>query len=80
MIASISARSPPTAGPLRSGLIKKGMVYSPQHGDTAFAVPMFDDFMKRSMPEWLANTTPEPARTTRTKTKGSGRVKTKRTL
>ena len=41
-----------TAGPLRNGLIKKGMVYSPQHGDTAFTVPMFDDFMRRSMPDW----------------------------
>ena len=41
-----------TAGPLRNGLIKKGMIYSPQHGDTAFTVPMFDEFMKRSMPDW----------------------------
>jgi len=41
-----------TAGPLRNGLIKKGMVYSPQHGDTAFTVPMFDQFMHRSMPNW----------------------------
>lgn len=39
-------------GPLRSGLIAKGMIYSPQHGDTAFTVPMFDSFMKRSMPDW----------------------------
>ncbi len=28
------------------------MVYSPQHGDTAFTVPMFDEFMRRSMPDW----------------------------
>ena len=41
-----------SVAPLRSGLIKKGMVYSPQHGDTAFTVPMFDDFMRRSMPGW----------------------------
>ena len=40
------------AGPLRTGLIKKGMIYSPQHGDTAFTVPMFDSFMRRSMPNW----------------------------
>ncbi len=38
------------AAPLRDKLIKKGMVYSPQHGDTAFTVPMFDEFMRRSMP------------------------------
>jgi hypothetical protein len=39
-------------GPLRSGLIKKGMIWSPAHGDTAFTVPMFDSFMKRAMPNW----------------------------
>jgi hypothetical protein len=41
-----------TVGPLRGGLLRKGMIYSPQHGDTAFTVPMFDAFMKRSMPDW----------------------------
>jgi AAA ATPase-like protein len=40
------------AAPLRNLLIKKGMVFSPQHGDTAFTVPMFDEFMRRSMPDW----------------------------
>ena len=39
-------------GPLRSGLIKKGMIWSPAHGDTAFTVPMFDEFMHRAMPKW----------------------------
>ena len=38
--------------PLRSGLIRKGMIYSPAHGDTAFTVPLFDQFMLRTMPEW----------------------------
>ena len=28
----------------------KGMVWSPNHGDTAFTVPLFDEFMKRIMP------------------------------
>jgi hypothetical protein len=36
--------------PVRNGLIKKGMIYSPAHGDTAFTVPMFSEFMKRIMP------------------------------
>lgn len=36
--------------PTRSALIVKGMVWSPNHGDTAFTVPMFDQFMKRIMP------------------------------
>jgi hypothetical protein len=37
-------------GPTRSNLIKKGMVYSPAHGDTAFTVPLFDAYMRRVMP------------------------------
>jgi hypothetical protein len=40
------------AGPLRAALLRKGMVFSPQHGDTAFTVPLFHEFMRRSMPEW----------------------------
>jgi hypothetical protein len=36
--------------PVRNGLIRKGMIYSPAHGDTAFTVPLFADFMKRIMP------------------------------
>jgi hypothetical protein len=39
-----------SVAPCRGGLIKKGMIYSPAHGDTAFTVPLFDDFMKRTMP------------------------------
>lgn len=41
--------------PTRGSLIAKGMVWSPNHGDTAFAVPMFDAFMKRVMPgdDWV---------------------------
>lgn len=35
--------------PLRSGLISKGMIYSPAHGDTAFTVPLFGEFLKRIM-------------------------------
>jgi hypothetical protein len=35
----------------RDQLIAKGMVYSPIHGETAFTVPMFDEFLKRVLPE-----------------------------
>lgn len=41
-----------TAGPLRTGLIRKGMIWSPAHGDTAFTVPMFHEYMLRAMPDW----------------------------
>lgn len=39
-------------GPVRAKLIKKGMIYSPAHGDMAFTVPLFDAFMRRAMPEF----------------------------
>ena len=38
-------------GPTRAKLIRKGMIFSPAHGDIAFTVPLFDEFMLRAMPE-----------------------------
>jgi hypothetical protein len=38
-------------GPVRSRLIKKGMIYSPSYGDMEFTVPLFDEFMMRAMPQ-----------------------------
>ncbi|RJG23863.1 AAA family ATPase [Massilia cavernae] len=49
-----------SVAPLRNGLIKKGMIYSPQHGDTAFTVPLFEEFMKRIMPEMPKSKTKQP--------------------
>lgn len=49
-IADKLGRDVTKLAPTRSGLIRKGMVWSPSHGDTAFTVPLFDKFMKRSMP------------------------------
>ena len=43
-----------TLGPVRANLIKKGMVFSPSHGEMAFTVPLFDEFMRRAMPEFEA--------------------------
>jgi predicted transcriptional regulator len=42
-------------GPTRNNLISKGMVWSPNHGDTAFTVPLFDEFMRRIMAgdDWM---------------------------
>lgn len=45
-----------SVGPLRNGLIRKGMIWSPAHGETAFTVPMFDEFMRRAIPEASAHT------------------------
>lgn len=36
-------------GPTRGQRIAKGRVWSPRHGDTAFTVPLFDEFMSRIM-------------------------------
>jgi hypothetical protein len=43
-----------TLAPVRAKLIKKGMVYSPSHGDMAFTVPLFDEFMRRAIPKFEA--------------------------
>ena len=53
-IAEAMGTSVQNAGPIRTALIKKGMIFSRQFGDTAFTVPMFDEFMCRAMPDWKA--------------------------
>ncbi len=41
----------PTAiTPTRASLIRKGMIYSPRHGLIAYSVPLFGDFLRRTMP------------------------------
>jgi hypothetical protein len=49
-IAAALKRKVTSLGPTRNQLIAKGMIWSPSHGDTAFTVPLFDQFMKRTMP------------------------------
>jgi len=49
-IAEVLGRPVNSFGPTRNQLIAKGMIWSPNHGDTAFTVPLFDDFMKRIIP------------------------------
>ncbi len=39
-------------GPVRAKLIKKGMIYSPAYGEMAFTVPLFDEFMIRTIPQF----------------------------
>lgn len=53
-IAACLKRSVTSLGPARNSLIAKGMIWSPNYGDTAFTVPLFDEFMKRIVPgdEW----------------------------
>ncbi len=49
-IAEILKVKVTSLGPVRAKLINKGMIYSPAHGDLDFTVPLFDDFMIRSIP------------------------------
>ena len=50
-IAEQMGREVRSLAPTRANLIAKGMVWSPSHGDTAFTVPLFDQFMKRTIPD-----------------------------
>lgn len=49
-VADTLSRKVTALGPTRNQLIAKGMIWSPNHGDTAFTVPLFDEFMRRIMP------------------------------
>lgn len=49
-VAARMGKSVNQVAPHRSGVIQKGMAYSPAHGDTAFTVPMFDAYLRRVMP------------------------------
>ena len=49
-VAELIGKTAQQLGPARDTLIRKGMIYSPAHGQIAFTVPLFDQFMKRTMP------------------------------
>ncbi len=52
-IASVVGAKAQSLAAMRSGLITKGMIYAPAWGSTAFTVPMFDEYLRRAMPEWV---------------------------
>jgi hypothetical protein len=47
-VAAALGEAPQSLGPRRAAIIAKGMIYSPQHGDIDFTVPMFDEFLRRN--------------------------------
>lgn len=49
-VADLIGKSTSQLGPVRDSLIRKGMIYSPAYGDIAFTVPLFEQFMTRTMP------------------------------
>jgi Cdc6-like AAA superfamily ATPase len=46
-IAEILKKEVQSLAPTRAALIKKGMIYSPHHGDNSFTVPLFNEYLKR---------------------------------
>ena len=46
-VAAAMSRTVTSLGPVRDRLIKKGMVFSPEYGQIAFTVPLFDEFLRR---------------------------------
>jgi len=42
-------------GTCRAQIINKGMIYSPAHGDIAFTVPMFEEYLKRIQNSGIEN-------------------------
>ncbi len=54
-VADVLGSKLSSLGPVRAKLIKKGMIYSPTHGKMAFTVPLFDEFMRRIIPDFLGS-------------------------
>jgi hypothetical protein len=56
-VAQELGRPVSSLAPLRANLQSKGMIWSPGHGDTAFTVPLFDEFMRRELPghDWRSH-------------------------
>ena len=50
------------AAPIRNEIIKKGMAYSPKRGRIAFTVPLFHEFMQRTIPMSAAKKPSEAGR------------------
>jgi len=51
-VAALLGQKLTSLAPARDRLIRKGMIYAPQHGDVAFTVPLFDAYMLRMMPDF----------------------------
>lgn len=48
-IAAAMNREVQNVGGTRDTLIRKGLIWSPEHGQTAFTVPLFDRYLKRKL-------------------------------
>ena len=52
-IAEALGETHQSLGPRRAQIIAKGMIYSPSHGDIAFTVPMFDEYLMRNFADQI---------------------------
>jgi hypothetical protein len=50
-VAALLGKKVTALGPIRDGLIKKALCYSPRWGEIDFTVPMFGAYMKRCFPD-----------------------------
>ncbi len=51
-VAAMLGKTTRQAGTIRDSLIKRGLCYSARHGEIAFTVPMFDEFVRRQIGEF----------------------------
>jgi hypothetical protein len=50
-VARVLGRTQQSLSPVRDNLIKRAMCFTPARGEIAFTVPLFDEFMRRWIPE-----------------------------
>jgi hypothetical protein len=50
-VAALLGKTATATSPVRNGLLKKALCYSPRWGEIDFTVPMFDSFMRRWIPD-----------------------------
>jgi AAA ATPase domain len=48
-VANSIGKAAQKVGSIREALIRKGLCYSPRRGEIAFTVPLFDDYVRRSL-------------------------------
>lgn len=58
-VANMLGRDVKALGSIRRRVIEKGMAYDTEYGVVAFTVPLFDDFMKREVPDFKPGSVPE---------------------
>jgi hypothetical protein len=54
-VAAALNENPQNLGPRHAQIISKGMNYSPPHGDIAFTMPMFSEYLMRNYVEKASN-------------------------